>query len=162
MIEFIDQVLKAIDVEDKVNPVVVDKIIDFIRVYADKTHHGKEEDIVFKKLKTKDMSAEDKKMMETLIHEHVMGRKTVGELSEANLKYKEGDEASLKVIIEKLTALAQFYPKHIEKEDKIFFPAYMKYISQEEDQKMLDKFWEFDKKMIHEKYKALVEELKEN
>jgi len=29
----------------------------------------------------------------------------------------------------------------------------------EEDQAMLAEFWEFDRKMIHEKYKSVVEEL---
>jgi hemerythrin-like domain-containing protein len=160
MIEVVGQVLKDIEASGKVDPVIVDKVIDFIRVYADRTHHGKEEDCVFDKLKSKDMSTEDKEMMDKLINEHIMGRKTVAELDEANTKYKAGDNDSLKVIIEKLNVLAEFYPKHIEKEDKIFFPAYMKYFTEEEDQKILADFWEFDKMMIHEKYKGLVDELK--
>ena len=35
----------------------------------------------------------------------------------------------------------------------------MEYFSQDEQQKMLEKFWEFDRTMIHEKYKKTVEEL---
>ena len=53
--------------------------------------------------------------------------------------------------------LTEFYPKHIEKEDKIFFPSTRTYFTEEEDQAMLAGFWEFDRKMIHEKYKTLVE-----
>jgi hemerythrin-like domain-containing protein len=52
-----------------------------------------------------------------------------------------------------------FYPKHIIKEDKAFFPASRKYFSNEEDDAMLREFWEFDRKMIHEKYKSVVEAL---
>ncbi|MFH1672890.1 MAG: hypothetical protein ABIF87_05645 [Pseudomonadota bacterium] len=56
-----------------------------------------------------------------------------------------------------LSSLADFYPKHIEKEDKAFFPAVRRYFSEQEDQGMLDEFWEFDRKMIHEKYISVVE-----
>lgn len=48
---------------------------------------------------------------------------------------------------------------HIEKEDKIFFPTSRNYFTEEEDQAMLARFWEFDRKMIHDKYKSVVEEL---
>jgi hemerythrin-like domain-containing protein len=54
-----------------------------------------------------------------------------------------------------------FYPKHIEKEDKIFFPAYKKYLSDEEDQLMLKEFYKFDREMIHEKYKFVLHKLEE-
>lgn len=53
--------------------------------------------------------------------------------------------------------LVGFYPRHIEKEDKVFFPSSRAYFTGEEDQAMLAEFWEFDRKMIHEKYKVVVE-----
>jgi hemerythrin-like domain-containing protein len=65
----------------------------------------------------------------------------------------------LPVIIAKLSTLVDFYPKHIEKEDKVFFPASRPYLSKDKEQVMLEEFWEFDRKMIHEKYGKLVQEL---
>lgn len=44
-------------------------------------------------------------------------------------------------------------------EDDVFFPASRTYFSETEDQAMLMEFWEFDRKMIHEKYKAVVQGL---
>ena len=49
-----------------------------------------------------------------------------------------------------LNKLVEFYPEHIAKEDKNFFIAY--FTSKEMDD-MLNEFWEFDKKLIHEKYR---------
>jgi hypothetical protein len=40
-----------------------------------------------------------------------------------------------------------------------FFTASRTYFSDEEDKAMLAEFWEFDRKMIHEKYKSVVEGL---
>jgi hypothetical protein len=37
----------------------------------------------------------------------------------------------------------------------------MTYFSESEQQSMLDEFWEFDKKMIHVKYKSVVDSFEE-
>ncbi len=52
--------------------------------------------------------------------------------------------------------LAHFYPVHIEKEDKHFFFPCQEYFTKEELDKMLAEFYEFDRKMIHEKYEKIV------
>jgi hemerythrin-like domain-containing protein len=97
--------------------------------------------------------------MEELIEEHIFGRKTTKALIEANMRYRGGDKAALGEVAAHLKTLADFYPKHIKKEDDVFFPASRTYFSDEEDQAMLAEFWEFDRLMIHEKYKAVVREL---
>jgi len=107
------------------------------------------------------MFDQDMQIMDELVDEHVLGRKTTKELVEANAQYRMGEKSALAVIVSKLKKLVDFYPKHIEKEDKIFFPAYMKYLSDEEDQLMLKEFYEFDREMIHEKYKLVLQKLEE-
>lgn len=159
MIGLIVASLEKIKSENKVDPGFVDTSVDFIRMYADRTHHGKEEDILFRDLDKKNLSPEDRQVMNELIEEHVFGRKTTKALIDANTRYRNGDASALAEIVEKLKILVEFYPKHIEKEDKVFFPAYLAYFTDEEDQAMLDEFWEFDRKMIHEKYKAVVADL---
>ena len=143
----------------KIDPLLVDKAVDFIRTYADRTHHGKEEDILFRDLNNKELSEIDRRVMNELIEEHVFGRKTTKALVEANTQYRNGDSSSLGDIVSCLNTLVDFYPKHIEKEDKVFFPASRAYFSETEDQTMLAEFMDFDQKMIHEKYKSVVEEL---
>jgi len=157
MLSVIKDALMRIESKHKVDPVFVDIAVDFIRVYADRTHHGKEEDILFRELKKKPMSDEDRRVMNELIEEHVFGRQTTKALVESNTRYRNGDETALSDISEKLRTLIVFYPKHIDKEDKVFFPSARAYFTDEEDQTMLSEFWEFDRKMIHEKYKSVVE-----
>lgn len=159
MISIIKDALTQIESTQVVDPVFVDTAVDFIRTYADRTHHGKEEDILFRDLGKRDLSAEDQRVMQELIDEHVFGRQTTQVLVEANTRYRNGDETALSDITSKLRTITEFYPKHIEKEDKVFFPACRVYFTDKEDQAMLAEFWEFDQKMIHEKYKSVVEEL---
>jgi hemerythrin-like domain-containing protein len=132
--------------------------VDFFRTYADRTHHGKEEDILFKKLAAKPLSDPDREMMEHLIEDHIFARGVVGQLSSAAERYARGDQSVLPEIIHAVERLVEFYPVHIEKEDKHFFIPAMDYLSRDEQQKMLDEFREFDRKMIHEKYRAMVEQ----
>ena len=62
------------------DPVSIDIVVDFIRTYADRTHHGKEEAILFRDMKKRPLSNEHERIMNELIDEHVFARKTVGRL----------------------------------------------------------------------------------
>jgi len=151
--------LKQIESNKQTDPVLIDTFVDFIKTYADRTHHGKEEDIYFEKLSEKQLADKDSRVMDELIAEHKFGRKITAELVDANARYREGDLNALTEIEAKLHTLAEFYPKHIEKEDKVLFPAAQVYFSDAEQQAMLDAFWEFDRKMIHEKYEAVARDM---
>ena len=130
--------------------------VDFFRIYADRTHHGKEEDILFKALAKKNLNAEHKKIMDELVAEHALARKTVSDLVGVAAGLKQGKPGSLKGVREYLNQLVTLYPKHIEKEDKHFFYPVMEYFSKNEQDAMLQEFWEFDRSMIHEKYQKTV------
>lgn len=146
--------------QNQADPVFIDTVVDFVKTYADRTHHGKEEDILFKVLAEKRMSAEDAHMMQVLIDDHKYGRQTVAELVTAKERYLNGDTQALNVILDKLNILVDFYPEHIRKEDKEFFPNSEAYLTEAERSEMLRSFSEFDQKMIHEKYKLVVEKMR--
>jgi hemerythrin-like domain-containing protein len=131
--------------------------IDFMRTYADRVHHGKEEDILFKALAAKELEPGLAKIMGELIEEHISARKMVSALLAAREKYINGDRQSLKEITLLLETIGNFYPVHIEKEDKHFFYPCLDYFSKDEQDAMLKEFWEFDRKVIHEKYQKVVE-----
>jgi hemerythrin-like domain-containing protein len=160
VIELMREESDKIQIHNKVDPVAIDTMVDFIRMYADKTHHGKEEDILFRELEKKDLSSAHKKTMEELIEEHVWARKTTGNLVKAKEEYEGGNIDAINKIFEILNKLTNFYPKHIEKEDKHFFIPVMDYFSREEQDEMLDEYWEFDKQLIHEKYEKVFQDLK--
>jgi hemerythrin-like domain-containing protein len=134
----------------------IDSAVDFIKIYADRCHHGKEEKILFRELKKKELREEDKRVMEELIQEHIWGRQTTGKLLDARQQYANGNEAALITIIDLLKQLVDFYPKHIEKEDKNFFKAAMKYLNKKEQDAILREEHEFDRGFIHLVYQDIV------
>ena len=141
------------------NPILIDKIVDFIITYADRTHHGKEEDILFSELGKKSMDSENMKIMNELIDEHKQARIKVKEIIELNAQFKQGNSDVVNKIAEIIKWLAVFYPVHITKEDKLFFPNSEKYFSNDELDKMQEDFNDFDKKMIHEKYQKVYDDI---
>ncbi len=53
MIAVIKEEAAGIGLKNKVDPVLIDTAVGFIRTYADRTHHGKEEEILFRDLAQK-------------------------------------------------------------------------------------------------------------
>ena len=132
---------------------------DFLRTYADRCHHGKEEDILFRELAHKSLSETDRRTMQELVEEHRYARKTVSNLVQMVAAHAQGNGGSIDEALNLLDELGEFYPRHIQKEDKHFFFPCMNYFTPAEQQSMLQDFWEFDRKMIHEKYTKVIEGL---
>jgi len=141
-----------------VDPLLIDAATDFIRTYADRCHHGKEEDILFRELDKKPLAPEHRAVMDELIAEHREGRRMVGELRSAAAAYEGGDGRELEAVLDRLEALAAFYPAHISKEDKAFFLPSMNYLGTEEREAMLEEEREFDREFIHELYRERMAE----
>ncbi len=116
MMRHIDQVEKS----KKVNPLIIDMAVDFVRTYADRTHHGKEEEILFRDLAKKNLTPELKKIMQELLDEHVWGRKTTAALVAAKEKYLQGDEGKLSEIISLARRTGQFLPQTYRKRRQTF------------------------------------------
>ena len=77
MIYIINKIINQAESTQIIDTRTIDVVVDFIKTYADKTHHGKEEDILFKDLSEKRMTDEDDKLMKELIEEHLFGRRCV-------------------------------------------------------------------------------------
>lgn len=133
--------------------------IDFFKTYADRTHHGKEEDILFRELQKKNISSQFASIRDRLIEDHRFARTIVGDLLNQTNKYLEGKIDLFKEINESLEKLVALYPVHIETEDKEFFYPAMDYFTENEQQHMLQEFYDFDKKLIHEKYVKILKQL---
>ncbi|BEQ13547.1 hemerythrin domain-containing protein [Desulfoferula mesophila] len=135
--------------------------VEFFRVYADRCHHGKEEDLLFRELSHKKLPPELSAITDELIQEHKQGRAMVKSLYEANLAHVQSGDGAQE-LVGLLQKLAAFYPRHIEKEDKRFFFPIMEFFSRQEMDQMLQDFYEFDRKLIHDFFRAKVESYEKN
>ncbi|MEI6241954.1 MAG: hemerythrin domain-containing protein [Chlamydiota bacterium] len=139
---------------------VLDRLVDFFRTYADRCHHGKEENILFTQSREKTLTPELKKLLEDLEFDHKKGRSLVTLIDDTNQFFKKGDFTLKDHCIKNIKELLSLYFRHIEKENTIFFPGILPYFSASELEKMYDAFENFDQKMIHERYQKIVDDTK--
>ena len=157
MIRVIKREIGAMGTTGKVRPEFIDRAVDFIRAYADRCHHGKEEDILFRDLEERVLSEDHRRTVEELREEHRHARSLTAQLVAAKERYFLHDGNALDRIKTTMQELVDFYPAHIEKEDRHFFIPCMEYLSSHEQDDMLEAFSEFDRRLIHELYRSVVE-----
>lgn len=95
--------------------------VDFIRSYADRFHHAKEEDILFESLIANGMPRENSPVAAMLM-EHDRGRAYVKAMEEAALAAEGGDSAHTGALAENALAYLSMLREHIDKEDTILYP----------------------------------------
>ncbi len=110
LLALIPLVVDYVENSAKVDKDLVLKCVDFIRTYADKYHHMKEEDILFKYV---DNNAE---IIQIMFKDHDTGRGHIRQVVEGAEK---GNKAQIK---EHLLAYRDLLTQHIKKEDEILYP----------------------------------------
>lgn len=95
--------------------------VDFIRNYADRFHHAKEEDVLFKALVANGMPAENSPVAAMLMA-HDQGRDHVRAIEAAAQQALAGEPGQIPVIAEHARGYAALLRDHIDKEDNILYP----------------------------------------
>ncbi len=159
MADVLEEQADRLQAGQELNPRFIPEVVDFMRTYADRTHHGKEEDILFKVLKGKKLSEDHERTMERLESEHVKAREMVSRLSALGDEHLRGSPSAAHQASMLMKDLVAFYHAHIELEDQGFFVPVMEYLDGEERRAMLEEFKDFDSRMVHERYSRSVERL---
>ncbi|KZL93486.1 hemerythrin domain-containing protein [Clostridium magnum] len=95
-------------------------IIEFIRNYADKHHHNKEESILFKKMEEQ-IGGMVKAPLSGMFIEHDLGRLFISNLELALQRVKKGDRDSRVDVIANAIGYTDLLTRHIDKEDKAIY-----------------------------------------
>jgi Uncharacterized conserved protein len=140
-----------------------ESMIDFVRSYADKHHHGKEEKILFNKMVDEIGGPAEKLIKHGMLVEHDLGRLFIKELEEALAKVKEGDaEAKLDVIANAIS-YTHLLHRHIDKEDAVVYTFAQKQLKSDTLDKVNQESEAFEEEMkaenVQNKYLQLVEKL---
>lgn len=95
--------------------------VDFIRNYADRFHHAKEEDVLFEAMIKNGMPRENSPIAAMLM-EHDQGRAHVRAMEAAATDALAGKSADLASLGEHARAYVELLREHIAKEDGILYP----------------------------------------
>ena len=140
-----------------------DKMIDFIKNYADVHHHGKEEKFLFKEMVDNLGKIGENLIKSGMLVEHDWGRLFISELISALEKVKNGNEESKIDVIANAVGYANHLSRHIKKEDELVYtfaekklePGILGHVNAQTDE--FEK--EAEEKGIQKHYIGLLEEL---
>lgn len=101
---------------------------DFIRNYADKYHHAKEEEIMFEYVD------ENTEIIQVMYTDHHTGRNHVRAI------HKALAEKDVESVISHLLQYRDLLTEHIKKEDEVLYPWIERQMTADQIEKMLDRF----------------------
>lgn len=140
---------------------LLESIVEFLRTFADRCHHGKEETFLFPALIRRGVPSHGCPIG-GLTGEHQKGRVMVGELADAIRGYAAGEPPARENLVKSLRELVIFYPNHIWKEDYLLFPLAGKVLTPEDQQELMDQFETVEREIgldVHARFDKLAAEL---
>jgi hemerythrin-like domain-containing protein len=132
--------------------------VDFIRNYADRFHHAKEEDVLFVELVENGMP-EKSSPIEAMHMEHEQGRAFVRALESAAQRALAGEAGQIPLIAENARGYAQLLRGHIDKEDQILYPLAERVLPEAVRERMLAAYAAAEARTpeLENKYREMVE-----
>jgi hemerythrin-like domain-containing protein len=151
LVALLPEIVKNLDVDSDEGRQLVIDIVEFIRFYADKYHHAKEEDILFKYFD------ENLDILKVMHEDHTQARSHV----KAVLAALERKDKT--TVAKHLTSYGELLTEHIKKEDGILYPWLDKNLSETQIGQLFAKFNETDEQIGYSpaKYEAFIDRLEE-
>ena len=138
--------------------------IDFLRNFADRCHHGKEENNLFPALEAQGFPR-DGGPVGVMLHEHDEGRGHIRAMDEAVVQASAGQPEAVRRFVEHARSYTDLLRQHIQKEDNILFVLADRVLSAADQQELLAQFEHVETEHMgqgtHEKYLALANRLTE-
>lgn len=151
VLAMIPVLIEDLDVSRDADRVLVTETVDFIRSYADRYHHAKEEEILFKEFD------ENLEMVKVFNEDHRIGRGHVKAIVEA---LETGDNLSIK---EHFMGYRELLAGHINREDEVLYPWMDRNLSTSQVGTLFARFMDVDGRFrdVREKQEAFVKTLEE-
>ena len=156
MLEVMEAVCKKLDAREDVSIDDLNDMVKFIKEFADKSHHLKEEDLLFPAMEEAGIPREGGPIG-VMLSEHTTGREYVKGLSLGIEEYAKGNTSAANQIIENARNYSSLLSNHIYKEDNILYPMAEMRISKEKHNDLLKEFERVDSEKIGlDKQKELI------
>lgn len=144
--------------------VYLEKAVEFLRGFADTCHHGKEEDLLFKRMGERGFPTHAGPIA-VMLSEHNSGRAFIRGMAEGAARIGSDPEAGA-AIRHHGFGYIELLRNHIAKENQVLFPMAERTLSAEDQQDLAHAFERFEAQEtgagVHERLLGLLSELKAN
>jgi len=153
-----------IDRHDTAMEAHLEQIMEFLTVFVDRCHHGKEEEILFPELVASKIPDEGE-MVRVLVSEHLAGREMMEEMRRALDRRKQHVDEASSEFADVSNRYVTLFRQHIRRENGILFPAVNERLSPDRQAQISKGFQKLEHEKIgqgrHEAFHRLIEELAE-
>jgi hemerythrin-like domain-containing protein len=140
----------------------LDGIMEFLSIFVDKCHHGKEEEFLFPALEATGVPR-DGGPIGVMLSEHEQGRKLVARLKNAVTSHTSGDKTATSAIRTAVDEYTALLTQHIEKENSVLFAMADAKLNTAKDNELFEAFERLEKERIgagkHEEFHLLLNRL---
>jgi len=140
----IQRICAGLEAKRDINPLYLGQVIEFIKIFVDKFHHGKEENLLFPAMRKAGGLRESGPISELMI-DHIKGRSLVRDMNLAALRYMKYDQEAPTRFVERAKSYISLLIEHIHKEDETYFPVVEKALSEKQKKELLRSFEELEK-----------------
>jgi hemerythrin-like domain-containing protein len=155
------QILEQLEARRTVDADLLRDVVQFMRIFCDQCHHGKQQSYLFPLLESKWMPTTGYPMTD-IKGEHQKGRLLTGELSLACSKYIVNQGTGRLSLMQALQGIIALYRDHMWKEEYFLLPIADKMLSAEDHQLLVHQFRAAESDIgvgAHCAYEALAEDL---
>jgi hemerythrin-like domain-containing protein len=162
MLRIMESACHKIEAGTEVAPDHLDRVVEFVQVFADKCHHGKEEDRLFPAMAEAGVPVQGGPIGVMLL-EHAKGREFVRAMKAALPGFRTKDKAAVGQVIAAARGYTALLGPHIDKEDHILYPMADRLLTEAKQKELEREFARIEEEIVgrgvHEKFHALLEEL---
>jgi hemerythrin-like domain-containing protein len=162
MIRVLGKMADRLEAGTPVDPEDLERAVDFIRVFADKCHHAKEEGHLFPEMERAGIPR-DRGPIGVMLAEHVEGRKHVAAMAGAIRGVRKGDRKAAEAFAAGARGYGDLLTQHIFKEDRILYPMADARLSPEQQESLEICFADVEKNIVgegqHEEFHRLLDRL---
>jgi hemerythrin-like domain-containing protein len=132
---------------ESVSPNTLDSLIEFFRLFADKTHHGKEEALLFPAMIEKGFSRETGPI-HCMLSDHEQNRALTKRMIQASSEYRSGDKSAALRFAHAADEYIYVLREHIQKENMVLFNMAEQVLTSAEEPSLMVKFRDVDDNQI--------------
>lgn len=146
-LQLLEACTEKLESGETVSPDTLDSLIEFFKLFADKTHHGKEEALLFPAMAEKGFSYESGPL-HCMLSEHEQNRALTRRMVQASTELRGGDKSAGERFAEAAGEYIYVLRQHIQKENMVLFNMAEQAIPAAEEPALLAKFHDVDQNQI--------------
>ena len=144
LLGILERIWVGFEAKRDINPLYLEQVIEFIKIFVDKFHHGKEEDLLFPAMRKAGGLRESNPIRELMI-DHIKGRSLVRDMNLAAERYRKYDLGAPVRFVKGAKSYISLLIEHIRKENETYFPMVEKALSEKQKEELLKSFGELEK-----------------